>query len=174
MRKFIFVIALVAAAVLTSCKTTEANYRAAYDVAKARQIERQADDDYDDETKRLLARNKERGVTTHIIGNDTIKVTTLFVKMTYGTTDRVPRYSVVLNQFSQIFNAKAMCNRLRENGYPDAYVFQSATPEYFVAASGSNDINDMVQMLRFADNTQSLGTRQGFPKVICSGGWRPK
>ncbi len=172
MRFLIFVIAI--AGLLTSCKTTEANYRAAYDVAKARQAEQQREGDYDEETRRLLERSRQRGESTHIVGTDTIKVTTVFVKMTYGEHDRVPRYSVVLNKFSQIFNAKAMCNRLRENGFPDAYIFESATPDYYVAAFGSDEIEAIPQMLRQAENTKQLGAKDGYPKVICSGGWRPK
>lgn len=172
MRFLIFVIAI--AGMLTSCKTTEANYRAAYDVAKARQAEQQRDGDYDEETQRLLERSRQRGESTHIVGSDTIKVTTVFVKMTYGEADRVPRYSVVLNRFSQIFNAKAMCNRLRENGFADAYIFESGTPDYYVASSGTDTIAKIPEMLREAVAAKQLGTKEGYPKVICSGGWRPK
>lgn len=172
MRFLIFVIAAVG--LLSSCKTTEANYRAAYDVAKARQVEQQRDDEYDEDTMRLLERSRQRGESTHIVGADTIKVTTVFVKMTQGEHDRVPRYSVVLNRFSQIFNAKAMCRRLRENGFPNAYIFESATPEYYVATDGSNEITEMPEMLKKAQKSERLGAKNGYPKVICAGGWRPK
>ncbi len=172
MRILIFVITIVS--ILTSCKTTEANYRAAYDVAKARQAQQQTDDEYDEDTMRLLERTRQRGESTHVVGSDTIKVSTVFVKMTLGETDKVPRYSVVLNRFSQIFNAKAMCKRLRENGFPHAYIFESATPEYYVALSGSNDIAEIAEMLKQAHKAKQLGTKEGYPKVICSGGWRPK
>lgn len=172
MRQIVFVIAILG--ILSSCKTTEANYRAAYDVAKARQAQQQSEDDYDEETMRLLERTRQRGESIHIVGTDTIKVSTVFVKMTDGVTDKVPRYSVVLNRFSQVFNAKAMCKRLRENGFPQAYIFESATPEYYVASGGSNDMSEIAEMLKSARKTGHLGTKEGYPKVICSGGWRPK
>lgn len=172
MRQIVFVIAILG--ILSSCKTTEANYRAAYDVAKARQAQQQSEDDYDEETMRLLERTRQRGESIHIVGTDTIKVSTVFVKMTDGVTDKVPRYSVVLNRFSQVFNAKAMCKRLRENGFPQAYIFESATPEYYVASGGSNDMSEIAEMLKSARKTGYLGTKEGYPKVICSGGWRPK
>lgn len=163
--------------VLASCKTTEANYKAAYDVAKAAQSRTAAsdpDDGLDENTRRLLARDKASATATHIVGSDSLKVTTLFVKMVQGPSDFVPQYSVVLNAFSQVFNAKAMCRRLQENGFPDAYIFQTATPDYYVAAGGSDELADIPAILKKVSQAGQLGTRAGFPSVIRAGGYRKR
>lgn len=173
------IIPLIALAfIAAACKTTEANYRAAYQVAKAAQEKKAAsaadDDGLDDNTRRMLARQKKSGTSTHIIGSDTLKITTLFVAMVEGPYDRVPQYSVVLNAFSQIFNAKSMMKRLQDNGFADAYVFQTATPDYYVAAGGTNSIDSVPALLHGISNPASLGARAGFPAIIRSGGYRPQ
>lgn len=162
---------------LTACKTTEANYRKAYETARSAADGRNKvdpDDGLDENTRRMLARQKASATMTHVVGTDTISVTTLFVKMYQGSHDRVPRYSVVLNAFSQVFNAKAMCSRLKENGFEDAYIFNTATPDYYVAAGGSDSLDSIPAILARVASAGNLGTRSGFPAVICSGGWRPK
>lgn len=168
MKYFLFIILLFA---LSGCRTTEANYRAAYEVAKeAREAKAAEDDGLDAETRRMLDRQKQRGVSKQIVGADTLAITTLFVKMTDGTPDRVPRYSVTVHSFSQRFNAQAMMRRLRENGYPEAYVFETGTPDYYVATAGTDSIPALPALLKAAAKAPALG--QGFPRVIQSGGYR--
>lgn len=160
-------------ALFSGCKTTEANYRAAYEVAReARDAKASEDDGLDPETRAMLARQKQRGVSRQIVGSDTLSVTTLFVKMTSGEPDRVPRYSVAVNSFSQKFNAQAMMQRLRENGYPGAYVFETGTPDYYVATAGSDSIEALPLLLEQSQRAADKGMRSGFPKIIQSGGYR--
>lgn len=166
---------LLASLALASCKTTEANYKAAYDIAKgAAKNSADADDGLDDEIRRLLAANKKTAQTSEIVGNDTLAVTTLFVGMDKGEHKRVPRYSVVLNAFTQKFNAEAMMNRLIDAGFTGAYVIHTSVPDYYVAAEGTNNIADVPAILRRVEQAGNLGQRAGFPAVIRSGGWRPK
>lgn len=177
MKRLLIPSVIALAFIAAGCKTTEANYRAAYQVAKAVQEKKakSADDDgLDDNTRRMLARSKQSGTATHIVGQDTLKVTTLFVAMVEGPYDRVPQYSVVLNAFSQLFNAKSMMKRLQDNGFEGAYVFQTATPDYYVAAAGTNSIDSVPAILHGISNPTSLGARAGFPAIIRSGGYRPQ
>lgn len=160
---------------LTGCRTTEANYRAAYDVAKeAREAKAAEDDGLDAETRAMLERQKMRGVSKQIVGSDTLVITSLFVKMTAGAPDRVPRYSIAVNSFSQRFNAQAMMRRLQEHGYPEAYIFETGTPDYYVATAGTNALDSIPALLRAADDARQLGAKEGFPRIIQSGGWERK
>lgn len=168
-------LAIIAAALLalSSCKTSEANYRAAYQAAKsAREAKAQEDDGLDPETRALLARQQQRATSRQVIGGDTLVITTLFVKMTQGESDRVPRYSVAVNSFSQKFNALAMMKRLRENGFPGAYVFETGTPDYYVATFGTDSLPALPALLIRSRGADTLGMRSEFPRIIQSGGWR--
>lgn len=168
-------LSLLPLCVLIGCKTNEANYRAAYEAARTKaNADAAADDGLDENTRRMLARSRERATAVHIVGSDTLRVTTLFVKMTQGDYDRVPKFSVVVNAFSQVFNAKALCSRLKENGFPGAYIFENSTPDYYVAAAGSNSIDSVPEILRRVEAAGNPGSRAGFPAIIRSGGWSPK
>lgn len=158
---------------LASCKTTEANYKAAYEAAKASRST-DASADIDDDTQRLLAAKKREAQSKEIVNGDTIAVTTLFIGMEpgYGLA-RVPQYSLVLNAFTQKFNAQAMVKRLIEAGFTDAYVFHTSVPDYYVAAGGFDEIDGIPALLRRVEQAGNLGQRAGFPAVIRNGGWRP-
>lgn len=173
MKKLTFIAIVLASLGIASCKTTEANYKAAYDIAKStQQSEEESDNGLNEETRRLLAGNRKTAKAQTIVGNDTIEVTTLFVKMEQGSHDRVPQYSVVLNAFTQKFNAQAMMQRLIDAGFTDAYVFCTSTPDYYVAADGKDDIAEIPAILQQVEKAGNLGSRSGFPAVIRSGGWR--
>lgn len=158
---------------LTGCRTTEANYRAAYQAARAAADARAADDDdgLDPETRAMLERQKLRGVTRQVVGTDTLLITTLFVKMTAGVPERVPRYSVAINSFSQRFNALALMHRLHDNGYPQAYVFETGAPQYYVATAGTNALDSLPTLLQAATNAPAIAPP--YPGIIQSGGFRP-
>lgn len=169
-----FVIAAVALCGFASCKTTEANYRAAYEATKASQAAAVSDDGLDDNTRRLLAKNTRNRLSTQIVGNDTIAIATLFVNLEKDqAVDRLPQFSVVSNAFTQVFNARALCKRLQEAGFENAYIFHTSTPDYYVAAAGSDDIADIPAILKKLDKCGNPGSRAGFPAVIRNAQYRP-
>ena len=161
---------------LSACKTTEANYKGAYDVAVAKQRERQnsPDDGLDDKMKESLARANSPRMTKYVSNGDTLEVYTMFL-VPVDTVGAAPQFSVAMNSFSQVFNARAMCKRLRENGFPGAYVCKNAKSDYYVMSAGSDDVADVKAMLRKAtDKGPKLGMATGFPVVLRSAGYRPK
>jgi len=166
--KALLLTALLASVGLASCRTTEANYRAAYEATKASRIAAAgADDDgLDENTRRLLAQDRKNRQSKQIVDGDTISIVTLFAKMEQGPTDYVPRYSVVANAFSQVFNAKALCGRLQEAGFENAYIFRTSTPDYYVAAGGSDDIADIPAIRDALAKAGNPGSRPGFPAVV--------
>ncbi len=155
---------------LASCKTTEANYRAAYEATKSARDAADTDDGLDDNTRRMLAKNSRNRLAKHVVGSDTLSVSTLFIKLDEGqAVERLPQFSVVANAFSQVFNARALCSRLKEAGFENAYIFHTATPDYYVAAGGSDDISDIPEILRRLDAAGNPGSRAGFPAIIRDG-----
>lgn len=120
------------AVTITSCKTTEANYRAAYEAAKQKTEESRGIEGT------IYEKIRNEVIDSRlIVEGDSIPMMTVNVKIAASTTtpDSVKRYSVVVNQFKQIFNAKSQMSRLRENGYPDAFVLETAEPLYYVVAT---------------------------------------
>lgn len=153
---------------LASCRTTEDNYRAAYEATKTSQKLAADDDGLDENTRRLLAANRKDRQSMQIVGNDTISIVTLFAKLEQGpeTMTAMPQYAVVANAFSQVFNARALCKRLQEAGFPDAYIFRTSTPDYYVAAGGSDNINDIPTIREALAKAGNPGSRAGFPAVV--------
>lgn len=165
---------IAVAACFSGCKTTEANYRAAYQATKEAQTRQTDDDGLDDNTRRLLAKNSKNRQTREIVGADTIAVTTLFVKLEPDQAVSVlPQYSVVSNAFSQVFNARALCLRLQQAGFKDAYIFHTSEPDYYVAAGGSDSISDIPAIRKALEKAGNPGSRAGFPAVIRNAQYRP-
>ncbi len=165
---------LAAAAIsLVGCKTTEANYRAAYEATMASRTPNEHDG-LDENTRRLLALDRKNVRSNVVVDGDTLAVTTLFVTMESNDPKFVPQYSVVSNAFSQVFNARALLNRLIDAGFTHAYIFKTATPDYYVAAGGSDDIADIPPIRKRLNEAGNPGSRAGFPVIIRSGGYRQR
>ena len=132
-------ILLTFACLLASCKTSEANYRAAYDKAVAARAAEDADNTiYGGASRRL----DEKFM---ISGNDTIPVN---IKMVSAVTEKdapapvLQKFMIVVGQFKQKFNAMSLCKRLVDAGYQDAAVVQTAEPYYYVVASSYDKVAD--------------------------------
>lgn len=164
--KTLIILSLVSVG-LASCRTTEANYRTAYQTTKSAQSV-DDEDGLDENTRRLLAANRKDRQSQLIVGNDTIKVTTLFATLEQGpdSMTSMPQYAVVANAFSQVFNAKALCKRLKEAGFTGAYIFRTATPDYYVAAGGCDDIAGIPAISEALAKAGNPGSRAGFPAVV--------
>lgn len=166
MRKLLTIAALLGA-VLTSCRTTEANYRAAYEATKASQTAVATDDDgLDENTRRMLNLDRKQHQYVQITGTDTLKVTNVFATLEEGPVENVPQFSVVANAFSQLFNARALMKRLQEAGFEGAYIFKNSTPDYFVAAGGSDNIADIPAIEKALNDAGNPGSRAGFPAIV--------
>lgn len=161
MTKFILltVLALIA---LTGCKTTEANYRAAYETAK----ERTNTGGLDSTVYARIRQEARPGMVK--VGNDTMPLTTQYVKPTAidGTAKPLDRYNIVVAQFKQLFNAKSMVGRLNEAGYADASIAETKEPLYYVIASGHGDAASALHGLEAIKAQPPLPLRDPFPWVL--------
>lgn len=129
MKNFLFI--LLASLLVVACKTSEANYRGAYEKAIAARDSDEVDSSiYGGEQRKLHQ-------TIVISGNDTVPVSIKPVSVLSEDGSQpieMKAYSVVVGQFKQKFNAQSLCKRWRENGYPDAFVVQTAEPFYYIIA----------------------------------------
>lgn len=165
MRKLI-ALSLLTLLAATSCRTTEANYRAAYEATKASQAATLSDDGLDENTRRLLNLNNKQHQYIQIVGSDTLNITNVFATLEEGPMTSAPEFAVVANAFSQIFNAKALLKRLQDAGFANAYIFKSATPDYYVAAGGSDNVADIPAIRDALAKAGNPGSRKGFPSIV--------
>lgn len=155
----------LAAMAMTGCKTNEQNYRSAYEVAKQAQ--------YTGVDSTVYAKIRQEAIPTAIMADgDSIHIKTEFVTTTKPSADsaapELKRYGVVVGQFKQVFNARAMQSRIVANGYPQAYIVQTREPLYYVIAAGSDSIDTAVaDMKRVAADT-SMRLRQPLPWILQS------
>ena len=151
------------AVTITSCKTTEANYRAAYEAAKQKTAESRGIEGT------IYEKIRNEAIDSRlIVEGDSIPMMTVNVKIAASTTtpDIVKRYSVVVNQFKQIFNAKSQMSRLRENGYPDAFVLETAEPLYYVVATTTDDGQEAKKAYTNIRKDKLVVLRQPFPWIL--------
>lgn len=166
MKKIWALVAITITVVMTSCRTTEANYRAAYEATKASQAAVSADDGLDENTRRLLNLNNRQQQYVQIVDTDTLNITNIFATIEEGPMEVAPQFAVVANAFSQIFNAKALLKRLQDAGFKDAYIFKSSVPDYYVAAGGSDNVADIPAIVEALAKAGNPGSRAGFPAVV--------
>jgi len=126
--------AFAAIAILGGCKTTEENYRQAYEKAVAARDSADAIDEtiYGQVRRRI----SEQSVVT--VAGDTIPVRVIRVRVASGeggSAESLRPYNVVAAQFKQLFNARSMRKRLAGSGFATAFIVETAEPYYYVVAS---------------------------------------
>jgi hypothetical protein len=128
---------------VTSCKTTEENYKNAYEVA----LEKHNEGYTDDEIKNMA---HEEAIPKTVYKGDSIPlkgayVSTVKLDPPVSTT---LQFNVVVATFKQKFNATSVMNRLKEAGYEDARLLIDRDQTYYVAATTSSTISDAVASLK--------------------------
>lgn len=129
MKKLLMLMTVLAA--MTGCRTTEANYRAAYEKAKAHRDSWNGIDGTIYDSVRRQSRQ-----STIAVGGIDIPALTVRVKLAEEAVGEAlaGRY-IVVGQFKQLFNARSMCRRFRDAGYGEATILMTAEPLYYVAAA---------------------------------------
>lgn len=157
----LFIVSAIALVLFAACKTNEANYRAAYEIAKQKSM-----DGVDAETYEKMQR--ESMPTKEVAGGDTLRMMRASVNVAkYEGNDDVllKRYNVVVAQFKQIFNAKAMMGRLKNQGY-DAIVLQNPELLYYVVAGSLDNKGEAVELIKKLTNDESIVLREPYPCIL--------
>ena len=151
---------------LTGCKTTEANYRAAYEKAKSKGESEAVDREVYDQIER------ESGPAIMTFGDvefpcrpDYLAVQPL--KDLPGGTVR--NFSLTTGQFKQTFNAQSMAKRLKELGFADAFVCKNREGFYVVIAGSYAEAAEVAEAYNRVKGMQ-VGAVGHFPYVIVKPG----
>lgn len=162
MKKFIYMLlsAALLTVALTGCKTTEENYRKAYEVAQAKK--------YDGLTEaEVSALKREEAMPKTVFKGDSIPLKGMYVKWVEGGKgDMAFRYNVIVASFRQRFNAGSAFSRMREGGYPDAVLLADRDERYYVAAVTTESLDSAVSVLRALEENSPVALREPYPYIL--------
>lgn len=152
---------LVALGLLFSCRTTEANYRKAYETA----VEKRNEAYTSDEVARI---NHEEAIPKTLYKGDSIPLRGRYVNTLKTDPPVTPakKYSVVVASFKQKFNANSVATRLREQGYTDVRILVDRDNTYFVAATSFPTLGEAVASLETVRATTPVPMRSPFPYIL--------
>lgn len=158
-----FFAAITLAAMLVSCKTTEENYRQAYQKTIAARNESEPLDS----TVYSRVRNQMSARMVNTAAG-TVRVESRLVRVAKdaGLPEQLKRYNAVAGQFKQIFNAKSLRNRIADNGYPAAVVVETAEPYYYVIAASFDNIEQAAECIAELNRQAPAWLKQPCPYII--------
>ncbi len=163
MRFFLSVLCIAMLLAASGCKTTEANYRAAYEVAKEKSAEKSPVEGtiYDQMRREAID-------SRLIVKGDSLPMLTVQVATVpqYSTPETVKQYSVVVNQLKQALNAKSQVERLREPGYPGALLVVTAEPLYYVVAESVATPDDAAAAFKKVMDDKNIVMKSPFPWIL--------
>lgn len=147
-----------------ACRTTEANYRAAYEKTVAA---RQDGDSIESTIYGRERRQTRQSVIQTAVGE--VPVTAQLVRVTKdggGIPQNLRRFNVVVGQFKQLFNAKSMRERLVDLGYSKAFVVETGEPYYYVVLTSFSDAGDAKQSLDAFVEAKAIPVKEPCPFIL--------
>lgn len=149
---------------LSGCKTTEENYRAAYEKTMAA---RQEGEDLDDT---IYGRERRQMKSATVDTPDgPLEVRSQLVRVTEGgggIPENLKRFNVVAGQFKQLFNATSLRERLVAGGYPGAFVVETAEPYYYVVAASYADASEAAEALEELGKKSPVTMKEPCPFIL--------
>lgn len=159
---YIVLLAIIASLTMTSCHSSEKNYREAYEKAMERRKTGIGAETY----AKIEA---ERQRYTHVINGDSIRMVYMNANVAIDSTDVPKPYNVIVATFTQRINAKSYRDRLREEcGFAGSYVlFGGPDKLYYVVLEGYDDRESAAAMLRDLDKKVAMKILEPLPWILC-------
>jgi hypothetical protein len=155
-------LAIIASLTMTSCHSSEKNYREAYEKAMERRKTGLGAETY----AKIEA---ERQRYTHVINGDSVRMVYMNANVAIDSTDVPKPYNVIVATFTQRINAKSYRDRLREEcGFAGSYVlFGGPDKLYYVVLEGYDDRESAAAMLRDLDKKVAMKILEPLPWILC-------
>lgn len=164
MNRLLPIIALLIALAAPSCKTTEENYRQAYEAAAEQRRESTGLD------STIYGRIRNSAVTSWLVVNgDSLPMRKEYIGYTDGggsSRDNVKRYNVVVGQFRQVFNARQMRQRLIDSGYDSAMIVHTREPLYYVVSATASTPEATLEAWRKVNTDKNLVLKSPLPFIL--------
>jgi len=147
-----------------ACKTTEKNYRTAYE----RTIANDSDVTPFDQTIYNRFRREARDVKAIADGDtvDTRIIRTTVTPQGGGLAEWHKRYSVVVAEFKQRFNAVSLRDRYVDAGYLRTFIVQNGEPYYYILAGSSDNLHEMAILADSIKANPVIPLKTGFPYIL--------
>ncbi len=139
----IVAVACIAMLGLTSCHTTEENYKASYDIAAEKARKGLGEETY---SKIVAEQNKN----TDVVNGDSVKILHRHVGYVDIKREETKVYNVVVAQFKQRTNARAMCKRLKAQGHNSYVLFSSTDALNMVVVEGFDTVEEAADFIKNA------------------------
>lgn len=155
---------VVAAGAFIACKTTEENYRKAYEKAVAAR-----DEGTDIDSTVYGQVRRQADVRTVDTPSGPVELRRQDVAVTEGQDfgqDVLARYGVVAAQFKQRFNAESMCTRMAAAGFDSALVVETAEPLYYVVVASHPHIDQAIATLETLRASTPVALREPCPFIL--------
>lgn len=153
-------IAAIAALALTACKTTEENYRNAYETAKAKRTEGLTPEE-------IAGIQREEAMPKTVFKGDSIPLKGMYVKHVYGgVNNKALTYNVIVASFRQQFNAGSLMSRLRDNGYPHAVLLSDKDGRFYIGTLTTASLDSAVTALNALSTNPPLPLHSPFPYIL--------
>lgn len=146
--------------IAVSCRTTEKNYREAYELAKGTGTLQ------DTLIVNLIAED-QAPVEVEIAGR-IMKMRKEYVSIVTDkdvTKDMLKRFNVVVGRFKQLFNARSMATRMSSLGY-SSFVVVDRTSSYFVVAAATDMSEEALVMYEKVLSDNRVVYKTPFPWVL--------
>ena len=158
---YIVLLAIIASLTMTSCHSSEKNYREAYEKAMERRKTGIGAETY----AKIEA---ERQRYTHVINGDSVRMVYMNANVAIDSTDVPKPYNVIVATFTQRINAKSYRDRLREEcGFAGSYVlFGGPDKLYYVVLEGYDDRESAAAMLRDLDKKVAMKILEPLPWIL--------
>lgn len=155
---------VVAAGAFIACKTTEENYRKAYEKAVAAR-----DEGTDIDSTVYGQVRRQADVRTVDTPSGPVELRRQDVAVTEGQDfgqDALARYGVVAAQFKQRFNAESMRQRMVAAGFNSALVVETAEPLYYVVVGSYPHIDQAIATLETLRASTPVALREPCPFIL--------
>lgn len=146
--------------IAVSCRTTEKNYREAYELAKGTGTLQ------DTLIVNLIAED-QAPVEVEVAGR-IMKMRKEYVSIVTDkdvTKDMLKRFNVVVGRFKQLFNARSMATRMSSLGY-SSFVVVDRTSSYFVVAAATDMSEEALVMYEKVLSDNRVVYKTPFPWVL--------
>ena len=155
------VMMVVGTMLVTSCHSSEENYREAYEKA----MERRQTGIGSEEYAKIEA---ERQRYTEVVDGDSIRLIYMNVNTAIDSTLVPKTFNIVVASFTQRINDKSYCDRLQEEcGLAGSYVlFGGNDKKYYVVAQGFDDKIEAVHFMRDLDKRLCIKRLEPIPWIL--------
>ena len=160
MRHYILILLTALLAVMTSCHSNEANYKAAYDKAMQKHQEGIGQEAFD----KIQAEARKY---TEVVNGDSVRLLRMYANVALDSTSVAKRFNVVVASFKQQFNAQTMRDRLRkEEGFPSYILFGGRDRKYYVVVKAFDEKDVAVAFIKGLDTHMKMPVLEPIPWIL--------